>query len=71
MESGQIAYNALLCGGRYIAPPLSSDVPVKEKEASPQHHIETVTGEELLAAKKAWEKDFRQLPKLKQEKNVV
>ncbi|XP_018575973.1 methionine--tRNA ligase, cytoplasmic [Anoplophora glabripennis] len=71
IEIGQTAYTALLAGARYLAPPLlASDAPIKEKE-SPQHHIEAVTSEELLAAKKAWKKNITQLPALKDQKNIV
>lgn len=70
IEAGQTAYNAVLTGARYLAPPLTSDVSTKEKE-SPQHHIETVTSEELLSAKKSWAKGIAQLPKLKEQNKVM
>ncbi|KAJ8923988.1 hypothetical protein NQ315_006764 [Exocentrus adspersus] len=70
METGQTSYNALFIGARYFTPASSGDTVIKEKE-SPQHHAEAVNSSEVLAAKKAWQKDFRTLPKPKGRTNVV
>lgn len=42
----------------------------KEKESS-QHIVESVGDDEILAAQKAWNKTFNDLPNLKEHKHEV
>lgn len=60
------AYQALLSGAKYVITQIPTENP-----QSPQHQPEIVTNEELEAAKKAWFKDIKDIPKLKKQQKVV
>lgn len=70
-------YSALAVGAKYLASSAKESTPNnqervdKKEKDSPQHAVESVSEEEIVAAQAAWENDIHELPKVRAQKKEV